>query len=38
MPGAHFTVQNYTSSSLGLSAAWVVSHADLLHRNIKGYC
>ena len=36
MSGAHFSVQNYIGSRLELSAVWAITHADLLHKNIKG--
>ena len=33
MPVAQFSVQNFIGSKLKLNTDWVVSLADLLHRN-----
>ena len=38
MPGAHFSIQKYIGSRLGLSAVWPIRLVDLLHGNIKGCC
>ena len=38
MSGAHFSVQNYIGSRLELRTVWAITHADLLHKNIKGCC
>ena len=38
MLGAHFSVQNYIDSRLGLKGVWTISLADLLHRNMKDSC
>ena len=37
MSGGHFSVQNYIGSMLELSAVWAITHADLIHKNIKGF-
>ena len=36
MSCAHFSLQNYIGSRLHLNAVWAITHADLLHKNIKG--
>ena len=35
IPDAIFSVQNFTGLTLKLNAAWAISLAELLHRNIK---